>query len=451
MPKNIFILKNKFPVLLSVFLLMLISGIVFYKAVNYKTVTWEDVLFSCEYYKQFQDDGIIKKIFTTSLYFDKLKYLYRPIFVLSFYVDSKISSGKINVKVNHSTSLLLHLLCVLIFFLFLINYCNFNLYLSLIASLIFSINIFSVWSAVWLSGRCDLLLFLFAFLSFIFFIKSNETDNIIWKKIFLFIHFIFFFVALLSKETAVSLPIVCLIFAYIKGYKLKISYLFYILIYSLYFFMYNNDINLVKQFIVLFNIKDVLYIICDYLSTPFFFSKPKIVPFYNYLTILGGISIIIFFIVALIKSKQKKMILFYIVFAALFFLPTLLGKRVAFQGNRMYLPMAGIIISLLYIIEEFCKNDPKKIRIKICTIVMAIFMIINSIQISNVMNFAYNDDSLINAIHNEYGENSKNRIKILKLIFFLTDFYNMFGYADKADNIKNKFSVYLKYSGNLKR
>ena len=52
---------------------------------------------------------------------DEVKYLYRPVFILSFYLDSKLSSGQINFKVNHITNLLLHLMCVLLLFNFLIK------------------------------------------------------------------------------------------------------------------------------------------------------------------------------------------------------------------------------------------------------------------------------------------------------------------------------------------
>lgn len=449
--KNFFVIKNKFSILISVTLLILISVVVYYKALNYKTIMVEDLLFSSKYYnEQFQDKDIIKKIFTTSVYFDKVKYLYRPVFILSFYIDSKISLCKVNVKVNHVTSLLLHLLCVLIFFYFLINYCKFKVYLALLGSLFFSINIFSVWSAVWLAGRCDLLLFLFAFSSFIFFIKSNETNNDLKKRVFLLIHFILFFVALLSKETAVALPFVCLIFAYVKGYRIKLIYLFYILIYVLYSFMYSNDVNITNQFMMLFNVKNMFYTICDYLSAPFYLSTPKIISCYNDTTILRGISIIIFFVIAVINSKEKKIILFYILFATLFFLPTLLGQRITFQGNRMYLPMACIIISLLYIIDEFCKNDFNKIRIKICTGLLIIFMIINSIYINSVMNFAYNDDSVINIIHNEYRKDLKNRDEILNVVLFLIGHYDMYGYYEEARNIKNKVLVSNKVNNKQK-
>ena len=84
--KNLFITKSKLSIFISTLILILVSTIIFYKAVNYKTVMVEDLLFSSQYYEQFQNEGIIKKIFTTSVYFDKVKYLYRPIFILSFYV-----------------------------------------------------------------------------------------------------------------------------------------------------------------------------------------------------------------------------------------------------------------------------------------------------------------------------------------------------------------------------
>lgn len=436
--KTIFVEKNKVSIIISTILLILISTIIFYKAINYKTVMVEDLLFSSQYYEQFQNEGIIKKIFTTSVYFDRVKYLYRPIFILSFYIDSKISLGKVNLKVNHATSLVLHLLCVLIFFYFLVNYCNFKLYLALFGSLFFSINIFSVWSAVWLSGRCDLLLFLFGFSSFIFFIKSNEENNIYKKTAFLFVHFILFFLALLSKETAVMLPVVCLIFAYIKGYKIKLISFFYIVVYALYSLMYSNDVNLVKQFLILFDFKYVLYTICDFLSAPFYLSKPKVISAYNYLTILEGVSIIILFIIAVINSKEKKRISVYILFAALLFLPTLLGRRIAFQGNRMYFPMAYIIISLLYIIDDFCKKDFNNIRTKIYTMLLMVFMIINLIYVNSAMEIAYNDDSAMNIIYDEYKANIKDRKESLKVISFLIGQYKMYGYSEQAKNIRYK-------------
>ena len=443
MLRNIFITKNSFSILISVFILLLISGLVFCKAVNYKTVMVEDLLFSSKYYEQFQDKSIIKKIFTTSVYFDKVKYLYRPVFIFSFYIDSKISSGKVNLKVNHITSLLLHLFCVLMFFYFLIKYCDFKPYLALIGSLFFSINIFSVWSAVWLSGRCDLLLFFFAFLAFILFMKSNETENVLLKNIFLILHFVLFLLALLSKETAVVLPAVCLMFVYVKGYKLRLSYLCYILIYTLYSMMYSNDVNIVKQFIGLFDIKNIFYMICYYLSAPFFYlSGPKVVSPYNSLTLFEGIIVILFFVVAVKNSKEKKIILFYLLFASLFFLPTILGKRISFQGNRMYLPMAGLIIAVLYIIDEFYKKNINNIKTKICTIFLMVFITANIVVTNNAMAFAYDDDSIIKVIFDESKTYPKSNGEIMSLMYFLIGYYNSYGYSEQAKNIKNKFFEY---------
>ena len=439
MLRNFFVTKNKFSICVSILILIVVSMIVFYKAVNYKTIMVEDLLFSSKYYELFKDKGAIKKIFTTSVYFDKVKYLYRPIFVLSFYLDSKLSSGNINLKVNHITSLLLHLCCVLIFFYFLVCYCDFKLYFALIGSLFFSINIFSVWSAVWLSGRCDLLLFIFAFSSFIFFIKSNENNNVVVKNVFLILHFILFFLALLSKETAVVLPIVCLIFVYIKGYKIKLNYLCYMLVYVLYYLIYTNDVHLVRQFVGLFDIKIFFYMICDYLSAPFYVSTPKIISPYNSLTLFKGISIIIFFFIAVMNSKEKKIISFYLLFALFFFLPTILGKRIAFQGNRMYLPMAGIIIAVLYVMEDFCGKILNNIKTKICTMLLIVFVGINIVVTNNAMKFAYDDDSIIRAIFYEYKAYPKSRQETMSLLYFLISHYNMYGFSEQANNIKNKF------------
>ena len=100
---------------------------------------------------------------------------------------------------------------------------------------------------------------------------------------------------------------------------------------------------------------------------------------------------------------------------------------------------SDVLISILYIIDEFYRNDISGLRTKICTIVLLVFMIINIIYTKSVMNFAYDDDSAIKVICNEYKNDPINRMEVRALIYFLIDYYNMYGYSEQANNIKNKF------------
>lgn len=441
--------KRAFLTFIASLLLLSVFAGVFAKVINFQTVWVDDILFASDYYEQYDDRDIVIKIFTTSVYFDEVKYLYRPVFILSFYLDSKLSSGQINFEVNHITSLLLHLMCVLLLFNFLIKYCHFNLWLSLIASIIFAVNVFSVWSAAWLSGRCDLLLFLFSFSSLIFFIKSNEEKNYVGRQIFLLFHFILFFAALLSKETAVVLPILCITYSFIKKYKVRPAYSVYFFIYALYFVIYSNEISVTQRIISSFDIQNMLYIISDYFSCAFLLSKSEMIPAYDSFTVVkGSFIIIVLFLLALSNFKKNKEALFFLAFAVLFFLPTLFGTRYTFQGNRMYVPMAGIIICVLYIINGFFKNGFDNLKGKIIISTMLIFMFFNIISAVNMLNYACDDDSFFANVYNEMKLNKKNKNQKMKFINFTIRQYEAYGHTKEAENIRIIF--YKDFPGYLK-
>ncbi len=108
----------------------------------------------------------------------------------------------------------------------------------------------------------------------------------------------------------------------------------------------------------------------------------------------------------------------------------------------MYLPMAGLIIAVLYIIDEFYKKNINNIKTKICTIFLIVFITANIVVTNNVMNFAYDDDSIIKVIFNESKAYPKSNREIMSLIYFLIGHYNLYGYSEQAKNIKNKFFEY---------
>src|SRR5262249_32851349 len=89
--------------------------------------------------------------------------------------------------------------------------------LSLLLALFFAIHPLFVPMVAWAPTRGDLLLTIFVIIAFVLFIKAfraNRPALVLW-------HGITFFLALLSKETAVALPPLCLFYYYLEFRKTR--------------------------------------------------------------------------------------------------------------------------------------------------------------------------------------------------------------------------------------
>ena len=88
---------------------------------------------------------------------------------------------------------------------------------SLLLALLFALHPMFVPMVAWVPTRGDLLLTIFVIVSFVLFIKSfrgNRPALVVW-------HGITFFLAFLSKETAVAVPALCLLYYYFELRKTK--------------------------------------------------------------------------------------------------------------------------------------------------------------------------------------------------------------------------------------
>src|SRR5205814_6077516 len=118
--------------------------------------------------------------------------------------------------IYHLTNLVLHIVCSLCVFWLLVSL-GYHRLISLLLTLLFAIHPMFVPMVAWVPTRGDLLLTIFVIVSFVLFIKSfrgNRPALVAW-------HSITFFLALLSKETAVALPALCLLYYYFELRKTK--------------------------------------------------------------------------------------------------------------------------------------------------------------------------------------------------------------------------------------
>jgi hypothetical protein len=119
---------------------------------------------------------------------------YRPILTLSFMLDAQVSG--ISPFFYHLSNIIYHLLASVLFFIFL-KKIKIEEKISFYISLIFLVHPVLTQAVSWIPGRNDSLLTIFTLLSFIFLINYLENRNF-W---FLFLYFLFFFIALLTKES----------------------------------------------------------------------------------------------------------------------------------------------------------------------------------------------------------------------------------------------------------
>src|SRR4030042_1097745 len=254
---------------------------------------------------------------------------YRPMLTISFMLDAIFSGA--NPFLYHFTSVAIHIVNSCLVYLTL-KKIKISDDLSFILAAIFAIHPILTQGVSWLPGRNDSLLALFILPAFIFLIDYFEK----LKNKYLIYHFIFFALALFTKESALFLPAVLVFF--------------------------------VKVFL------------------PFNLS---VLPTLQDSTLIYGVISLIILVLVLIFSKNKKMsiILFGLIWFLVFLLPSFVRPNTSyvadFLEHRIYTPLIGLFI-ILSEIDNLKKLtlDNKKVFWGFITILSGL-IIINFIHNTN--------------------------------------------------------------------
>lgn len=135
---------------------------------------------------------------------------YRPIVTMSYFIDYSI--WKLNPFGYHLTNILLHIYNLLLVFTF-VTLVTRNNKIGLLSALFFAIHPVNAEAVSVISLREDLFTFAFFLSSLVIYIKSESYES--GKKIFLYLSsLVLFFLALLSKEMAITLPFVLMLYDY---------------------------------------------------------------------------------------------------------------------------------------------------------------------------------------------------------------------------------------------
>jgi tetratricopeptide (TPR) repeat protein len=339
---------------------------------------------------------------------------YRPVLNLSFFIDTLISGGEIGFY--HYSNVLLHSFASCALFIFL---CVLGIgkKASLPISLLFALHPALTSAVAWVPGRNDILLAIFVFISFTCFIKALETE----KKAYYTPLFFCLFAAFLTKETAIILPLMFAAYFFLYRHKIpKKNALAPALVTAaaIMLYMYFRTATLAQSdgnidfFKTVKNIINASNATLWYGATAFLTEKIILFPQIKitFLHIAKGLCIISFFsILSFIFRKQInfKLTVFGILWFILFLLPTYSMANNIYFTHRMYVPLAGLFISVLAILKPVAQAHA---FVKKGLYLLAAGLIILFACISYKQSFFYKDrpSFWLNAVEETPGSRTAN-------------------------------------------
>ncbi len=281
--------------------------------------------------------------------------LYRPVqtFILLFLYQ--LGGGA--VIYFHVFQILLHIgCCFLIFILFSEMGCDRKI--LLILTLIYAVHPLFTSLVCFIPAIGDQLLFSFALFSFFFFIKYLKNA----KSIYLLLHIIFFFFSAFTKETALVLPAIFILYLFLfQKDKLNIRVLivlfFWIFIPVLYMVLRqkyvlpeqvasHNELNSTN---ITTNIIYNLPSFFEYITKFFVPYQLSFLAPYSKTRTLTGIVIIAFFIVLVLLRKLRiRHFIFGLLWYSIFIMPPMLYRNPVFDygEHRGFLPLLGFVFIL---------------------------------------------------------------------------------------------------------
>lgn len=361
-------------VYLAFSVLILITIIVFSNSINNEILYgWDDGVYI--------EDQNVRDISSESIghYFSSYYLgMYQPLPVLAFGINYAMSGTR--PASYHFINLLLHLLNVFLVFI-LIRKNTRRVEMSFFVALLFAIHPMHVESVSWIATRSNLLyavFFLAALISY-----QNYLENPGKKKLYWF-SFGWFLLACFSKSIAVTLPLILLLFDYLKNTKIswrliieKIPFFFVSVIFGLVAIKAASLSGHIENLQVDYNFIDriflVSYSLVFYLfklSFPFHLSAiysfpEKINGFlpWEYYASLIVILLIIFWIVR--SKKYKRTLIFgflFFVFSLSVVLPVVWSRIFITADRYTYIAYIGIFFIISKLFFDFYERKEMRFR-----------------------------------------------------------------------------------------
>ncbi|MFC1668302.1 tetratricopeptide repeat protein [Chlamydiota bacterium] len=349
---------NKKLLLLST-AIIIITGFLIYSNALFNDFVWDDeLLITKNHYVTHFSSQFIKNIFSSHISEGggMRSNFYRPAQLLSYILDYFLYG--LNPKGFHLTNILLHII-VSVLVLILMKDIFKNIYLGLVTSLMFLVHPIHTEAITYISGRAEPLVALFSLLCLIFFIKYFLNFRIY----FIFLSSLFFMCALLSKESAIILPLLLLVTFIFKNSSKKTKFvelyilLPYILIISVYILLRLTILKfIIEDLVTPLNASPLHFFKCLSLACEILIFPHALHMEYGAFTphlfeprvLLGGAIILASAGSFLIKKPVFKPLQFGIIWFFISYIPysNIYPLNAFFAEHWLYLPSIGFFLIL---------------------------------------------------------------------------------------------------------
>ncbi|MEK7664547.1 MAG: tetratricopeptide repeat protein, partial [Patescibacteria group bacterium] len=337
-----------------------------------------------------QNIGNVFSAFTAEVFvaLHGLNAYYRPLLTISFMPDAVL--GGQSPVIYHFTNIIIHLVSSSLVFKLLLKLKRSKI-ISLFLSVVFLVHPALTQAVSWVPGRNDSLLTVFILASFIFFldfIEKNKKKSIFWSVFF-------FLLALFTKETALILPFICLLYIFLKRLPVKYFLMKFWIWWAASFVIFFFLRHIALKNPIPMSVKDIflsvflnLPALIQLLGKVFFPFNLSVLPIIQDTTFVWGV-LAVFFILgfSIIQSQQEDkttlkksfyMMFFGIIWFAVFLLPSFIRPNPSvvadFIEHRLYLPIIGIIIFLAESrLWHNINNFYNRRYLAICIFILSIF------------------------------------------------------------------------------
>ncbi len=325
--------------------LLLPAILVYYKSVRYDFTTLDEQWLIVNNADLLNGWKALRDAFTKSI----TGLYYRPLLLTSVFIDYKIA--KLSPAIYHLSNLVMHLASVLLVFKFLrLN--RVARYPAFVLSLIFSLHPIMLHAVAWVPGRNDLLLCIFSLGSFIFMLQFFEQP----KLKFLIGHLLCFVLALLTKETAIALPVIYI--AYYLVYKnenrkfLFLSLLAWLIIGATWLTVRNSivEVPVPNQLGFVEVLKNFIPAMVLYTGKAIVPVQQSVLPLLRNASLLPGLAVILVLLLLVFKPgiRDKKtaglgLLLFFLVLALPVWFSAAKGGAEHYE-HRIYTALPGMLL-----------------------------------------------------------------------------------------------------------
>lgn len=413
------------------FILVITSSSVYFNSLSNNFVLDDkDLIIENAYIK---NPKLLPNIFISDIYrfsSEKQSNYYRPMQNLTYALDYSI--WKLKPFGYHLTNIILHSInCYLIYVFIVMLFTSQRL--AFLASVLYSVSPIHTSIVAYISGRADILVSIFMFLSIIKFLNWRNTREI--KQYIMSI--ILFSLALFSRENALLLPLLLILIIILTNRIFKnntrdvlfsiigffVLDFFYIITrtYIIKNFGWLQNLNYPFAFTVI-NIINVLQRYFTLLIFPWSLYPMRTIPFIKSLTIFDIIFILSLFssIIILIFKDKKKIISFSFFWFILMLSP--ISKLiyhfpsigVSMAENWLYMPSIGFFVIVSYFLCHY-----KKLQ-KI--LFFCIFFFYSSLTIANNKN--WKDDLTLYKHILKFSPNNNIAKVNLANVYFEQGLYN---------------------------